>query len=185
MAEPALAIIEALLSRPPTLGTARLLAIDGPSGSGKTTLADVVTATLRRQVGSVALIRFDDLYDGWAGLDDTLAHRVLDQIVKPLVDGGSARWQVYSWVRQRFVAWRVMAPPDVLVLEGCGAGALDYAPYTTLLVWVETSCQIGTTRVAARDGPGVVEHLPDWRASEERHFAAHRTRSRADQLVET
>lgn len=178
-------IVAALRSRAPTLGAGRLLAVDGPAGSGKTTLANDVTERLRQQVGSVAVVRLDDLYDGWTGLDDSLAPRVLEQVVEPLARGAATRWQVYSWLRGRFTVWRDLAPPEVLVLEGCGAGALPYAPYTTLLVWVETPREIRDARAVARDGTAVLEHWPDWTRSEQRYFDANATKVRADIHVKT
>jgi hypothetical protein len=71
------------------------------------------------------------------------------------------------------------------VLEGCGSGARDYAAFTTLLVWVEADQEERIRRGVARDGEQVLPKWLAWMESEERHFAAHGTRDRADVRVST
>jgi uridine kinase len=178
-------LVRRLESRPATLGGARLIAIDGPAGSGKTTLAHDLADRLRVAGKSVQVLRLDDLYDGWSGLEPSLARRVASQVLEPLAAGRSARWQAYDWEAGEFREWHDLAPVDVLVLEGCGAGALDLAPYITLLVWLETAPDIAAQRMAARDGIAVLDHLAGWRRSELTHFAANRTRERADVVIAT
>jgi uridine kinase len=167
------------------LGRSRLLAIDGPAGSGKTTLARQVCHRLASEATPVELVSLDELYDGWAGLDESLSSRVVDQLLRPLAHDRTARWQSYDWAVGEFGGWHETAPADVLVVEGCGAGALAVATYTTLLVWVETSADVAWTRLTARDGPGVLDHIAGWQRSEQHHFATNRTRERADVVVVT
>ncbi len=178
-------LVDELASRPPTLGGARLLAIDGPAGSGKTTLASAVCGRLAEAGTRVALMSLDDMYDGWGGLNPALSARLVNQVLAPLARGRTARWQAYDWAAQGFGAWHDLAPPEVLVLEGCGSGARVQAPYTTLLVWLETARETGTARMVARDGPAVLDHLVAWRRSEEVHFVANQTRQRADIVIAT
>jgi uridine kinase len=178
-------LVHELESRPPTLAGSRLLAIDGPAGSGKTTLAREVARCLADQGVCTEVLSLDDLYDGWEGLRPSLSVRLVDQVLRPLAQGSTARWQAYDWARRGFGAWHEMTPPEVLVLEGCGAGALDQAPYTTLLVWLETTPETGLARMVERDGPEVLDHLAGWRDSERVHFAANRTRERADVICLT
>jgi uridine kinase len=174
-----------LLSRPPRIRSTRLLAIDGPAGSGKTSHAHAAAQRLVAMDLSAAVLDLDELYDGWTGLNPELEQRVLRQVLLPLVQGRRARWQQYDWQRGAFNGWREMQPPDVLVLEGCGAGALCYATYTALLVWLEAPPDVRVARAVRRDGEQVLEHWVAWSTGEERHFAANHTRGRADVLVRT
>lgn len=177
-------LVDLLLTRPPTLGPGRLLAIDGRSGSGKSTVADEVAGLLPERGESVAVVRLDDLYDGWGGLDDALQERVLTQLLRPLAAQRPARWQRYAWDAGAFAEWHLLEPPDVVVLEGCGAGAVRYAPYTSLLVWVEAPAPRRLAQALARDGDALLEHWAAWSRSEDVYLAANRTPERADVTLE-
>ncbi len=174
-----------LISRPSRLARSRLVALDGPAGSGKTSLAKELTHHLAEHGHDVETVSLDDMYDGWAGLDPSLEERVVEQVLLPLTQGSAARWQAYDWAAEAFVRWHVLTPPDVLVLEGCGAGARAYTSYTTLLVWVEAAPDTRLARVVARDGQQVVDHLTAWTRAEQRHFTVNDTAARADLVVET
>ena len=47
--------------------------IDGPSGAGKSTLADALVAHWPRP-NTPQLVRMDDIYPGWDGLDAAIDH---------------------------------------------------------------------------------------------------------------
>ncbi len=173
-------LVTALLDGPPRCGATRLLAIDGPAGSGKTTFAAHVGATLADRGVSTVVVHMDDLYDGWTGLDEMLAPRVEQQVLAPVAAGRPARWQRYDWAAGRFGSWESFEPPQVVVLEGCGAGDLPLAAYTTLLVWLEAAPDERIRRGLARDGEQVLPHWLAWTDLEAAHFAAHDTRARAD-----
>ena len=178
-------LTDALLARRPTLATARLLAIDGPAGSGKTTLAHRVETALTSAGCRAALLSLDDLYEGWTGLTPALDERVAAQVIEPLAAGRPARWRAADWAAGGFGDWHDLPLPDVLVLEGCGAGARRHAPYTTLLVWVEAAVTTRTERAVARDGVDVLAHWAAWAEAEERTFRTNDTRARADLRLHT
>lgn len=185
LAAPEPAVADELLGRPPTLATGRLLAVDGPAGSGKTTLAHQVAAVVSDRGHRVAVLSLDDLYDGWTGLEPALEARVVRQVLEPLARRQPTRWQSYDWLAGEFGRWHELAPVDVLVLEGCGAGAWSYASYTTLLVWVEAAADVRLQRAVRRDGDQVLRHWAEWAAAEQRSFTASGARSRADVAVRT
>lgn len=176
-------LVDALLAGGSRLGSTRLLCIDGPAGSGKTTLAGLVEAELRDVGRSVATLHMDDLYDGWSGLRPDLEPRLLTQVFVPLADGRPAHWQRYDWHAQRFDGWTELAPPDVLVVEGCGSGSRAYAPYRTLLVWIEADLDVRLRRGVERDGPDVLPYWLAWMELEAAHFDLNGTREAADITV--
>ncbi len=167
------------------LAATRMLALDGPAGSGKTSLAHAVATVLSQRGNSVHILSLDDMYEGWTGLNPALETRVVQQVLQPLRRGKTAHWQAYDWQSGALRDWRDLTAKDVLVLEGCGAGARRYAPYTTLLVWVEAAAAVRVERAVARDGPQVLEHWADWAAAETRSFGTNDTRSRAELVVRT
>lgn len=178
-------LVDALLAGEARLGSTRLICVDGPAGSGKTTLAESLEAAVRRGGSSVTTLHMDDVYDGWSGLRPDLEPRLLAQVFGPLADGRPARWQRYDWSAQRFAGWTDLDPPDVLIVEGCGSGALAYAPYRTLLVWVEADLNVRLRRGVERDGPDVLPHWLAWMDLEAAHFALNGTRGAADVMGPT
>ncbi len=182
------AVAGAALARLPTLGRSRAVAIDGPAGSGKTTLAAQVASTLEAQRAvKVALLHMDDVLEGWAGLDDTAAleGRLLRQVFEPLAADLPARWQRYDWSSGRLTTWQDLPVPEVLMVEGCGSGALAYSAYVSVLVWVEADRETRLARGVARDGAEVLPQWRRWMDSESRHFTDNRTRERADLRIWT
>jgi uridine kinase len=176
----AASVLDRLAGTPRRLGRTRLLAVDGPAGSGKTTLAAALDSEGRARGLATEVVHLDDMYNGWETDFDELATRVLDQLLMPLMRGETARWQRYDWHAGRFDGWEPVRPPDVLVLDGCGSGALPLAPHTSLLVWVEAPRDVRIGRGVARDGEQVLPHWLSWMEHEQAHFAANRTRQRAD-----
>ena len=125
----------------------------------------------------------DDVYDGWSGLRPDLEPRLLSQVFEPLASGRPAWWQRYDWYAQRFAESAELDRIAVLVVEGCGSGALAYAPYRTLLVWVEADLEIRLRRGVERDGPAVLPRWLEWMDLETAHFALNATRDAADVIV--
>lgn len=175
----AAAVLDLLLARPATLGDGRLLCVDGPSGSGKTTLAAAVAAA----VPAARVVHMDDLFEGWSGLPTVDAQ--LDGLLRPLLAGRPGTYRRFDWVADRFAETVTVEPAGLLVLEGVGSGSLRTADLATLLVWVEADRDVRMARGLERDGEAYRPYWEQWALAEQEHFAAHRTRERADLVVRT
>lgn len=170
--------VDLALSRPPTLGTGRLLCIDGPAGSGKTTLAEQVF----EEFPGSRVVHLDDLYDGWSGLPRL--GRQLGSLLGPLSEGRPGSYRRFDWVADAYAETVVVDPVDMLVLEGVGAGSAEPS-LVTALVWVEAPEPVRLTRGLERDGSVMEDRWVQWQRDEAEHFLAHRTRERADLVVTT
>ncbi|SKC79832.1 uridine kinase family protein [Krasilnikoviella flava] len=153
----------------------RLVCIDGPAGSGKTTLATQLAMRFACQV-----VHLDDLYEGWAAGPDGGAHRLGEWVLGPLAAGLPGRYRRYDWDRGEYAEPHDVEPGPVLVVEGCGAAARQVDAWAALRVWVEADDEVRLARGLARDGADAREHWLRWMADEHAHYAAERTRDRAD-----
>lgn len=167
-----------VLAAPPRAGSTRLVAVDGPSGAGKTTLAEALAIRLGAPV-----VHMDDLYPGWDGLRESRL-RLSEWVVDPLRDGRPPRYRRWDWASSEYGEWVQVEPSGVVVLEGCGSGALDTADALSLLVWVEAEEGVRRERGLRRD-PGYVDFWDRWGRQEREVFAQDRTRERADVVVDT
>jgi hypothetical protein len=121
----------------------------------------------------------DDLYEGWGGLGG-VGRRVHQQLVRPLVDGTRPRPTRWDWHAARRRPAEPLPPADVVVLEGVGAWSTQLAPWTTLLVWVESAPGRRRSRALARDGEVFAPYWDAWAADERRLLAREATRTHAD-----
>lgn len=185
-------VVAAVLAQPPSLGTGRLVCVDGPAGSGKTTLAAALNRAFRDALRSpgapadrahVRMIHMDNVYDGWEGLEAGMG-TVAASVVAPLRAGEPGRYRRYDWHRGRFAEERVVAPCEVLIIEGVGAGASAYDDAVTCLVWLDTPPDVRLERWLDRDGEQMTARVRAWRAQEDAMFARERTRERADFVVD-
>lgn len=176
--DPATHVLALVRSRPPTLGAGHLVCIDGPAGSGKTTLA----AALLAGVPSAALVHMDDLYEGWSGLPHVDAQ--LAGLLAPLAAGQPGGYRRWDWQTDRWAEQVTVEPADLVVLEGVGSGSLVVAPHVSVIVWVEAAHDLRQQRGLARDGETFAPHWRAWARAETEHFVRHRTRERADLLVD-
>jgi uridine kinase len=177
-------LVERVLAGPATLGGSRLVCIDGPSGAGKTTLARRFRHVARRASSiPVTAVHMDDLYDGWTGLADAAASKVPEWLLTPLSQDRTGRYRRYDWPSGAYAEWHAVAPGGLVVLEGCGSAARPADRFATLRLWVDAAAEVRLRRSVERSGVAVLPFLRDWRLAEEAHFAADRTRERADVLV--
>ncbi|CAB4883205.1 MAG: 4-amino-4-deoxy-L-arabinose transferase [Actinobacteria bacterium] len=171
-------LVPRLEAAQPKCGATAVIAIDGRSGSGKTFLADRLVDACGAQI-----IRLEDLYGGWDGLDAGVdrAADALNSIASGIdpVSVPEFNWQTQQWDEPR-----VLAPSPLLIIEGCGAGASELAQWTSLLICVESDSETRKDRAQTRpDWPVFADHWDGWAAQEAAHIAASSVESRADVVV--
>ncbi|UWX96720.1 hypothetical protein N2K95_13900 [Arthrobacter zhaoxinii] len=162
-------------------GAPLLIAVDGFSGAGKTTLATGIAAALAR-CGSVRLFHLEDVYPGWDGLESGMTY-YREEILRPLAEGRSARWQAWDWNAGRCGRWHTTEPADVVVFEGVGAAHRGARALLDTTVWVEGEENVRRRCALDRDGGTYAPHWERWAAQERRWAADDDAASAADLTV--
>ena len=183
-AEPTAAVFCALAAAA-TVGRRPVVLVDGGSGSGKSTLARLLVAqwAANRPGEKVSLVRLDDLYPGWDGLD-AAARQVTDDLLAPLAAGQPGRWQRWDWTNGAPAEWHSVDPASALVVEGSGALGRASRALATLGVWVELDASARRRRAIARDGELYESNWDRWAAQEARFTAREHPARRADVVID-
>ncbi|MCW2904109.1 MAG: hypothetical protein JWO67_6374 [Streptosporangiaceae bacterium] len=172
------ALAERVRALPPSCGTVRVVAVDGFSGSGKSTFA----AGLALALGSAPVVGSDDFPVPWDGDPLTWWAPVVAQVLEPLAAGRPGAYRHYDWHSGAY-GDRIEIPVcPVLLLEGVGAAWRD-SP-AALRVWLGAPRDLRRRRAIERDGAQIAASWDLWSTREEAHFAADRTRDRADLVVD-
>lgn len=150
----------------------RRILVDGRSGSGKTELA----RSLVDLWPEFQLLRLDDIYPGWGGLDAGSA--AVPDILR------SHRWQSWDWRRDTAGQWHELDPSRPLVVEGVGAISRASRPLADAALWVDLDAAIRRQRALDRDGDTFAPHWDDWARQEERFIARERPRRLADGRID-
>ena len=156
-----------------------MVAIDGRSGAGKTRFAE----ELCRELGA-PVVSLEGLYGGWDGLERGIGVLV-SEVLEPLAAGRAARVPRYDWVARGWAEPAVLEPPEVLIVEGVGAGARRAAAFESLLVWLDAPAAVRKQRALDRDGETFAPHWDQWAAQEDAMLARERTPERADLVLRT
>ena len=141
-------------------GPAPVVLIDGPSGAGKSTLADRIAAAWPDGQTPV-LVRLDDIYPGWQGLDGAISH-LTRHVLAPRAAGRPAAWQRYDWASGTVAEWHPVDPARPLIVEGCGALAAEHLPFSEIRIWLAADDGIRKQRALARDGDLFRSHWDEW-----------------------
>ena len=170
-------VVRLARSRAPAAGRTRVVAVDGRSGAGKTSLAAALAAALGAPV-----VAIEYLYGGWDGLDHGI-DLLVSAVLEPLATGRTARVPRYDWIAAGWDAPWTLEPPEVLIVEGVGAGALRAAAYESVLVWMEEPAPVRKKRALDRDGETFAPYWDAWAAQEDAMLARERTPERADLVI--
>jgi uridine kinase len=134
--------------------------VDGRSGAGKSTFADRLVASWPGPSRPV-LVRMDDIYPGWRGLDAGSDH-VQRELLAPRAVGGTGRWRRHDWVTGRPAEWHDVPADRPLVVEGCGALSRANADVADVRIWLDADEPIRKRRALARDAGAFDDHWDMW-----------------------
>jgi len=143
-------------------GPAAVVLIDGPSGAGKSTLADLLVAQWPGE-SPPTLVRLDDIYPGWDGLDAAVEH-LRSQVLVPRHAGRPAAWRRFDWARGEPAEWNPVDGDRPLIVEGCGTLAGAHAPLSDIRIWLAADDLVRKQRALARDGDTFRAHWDQWQA---------------------
>ena len=151
--------------------------IDGPSGAGKSTLADALS---KNWPGPVCpqLVRMDDIYPGWDGLDAAIRH-LYRHVLQPRHDGVPAAWQRYDWSENAVAEWHPLDAARPLIVEGCGTLAAAHEPLSQVRVWLAADDALRKRRALDRDGDVFRVHWDQWQQEWTGYLAQETPESRA------
>lgn len=174
----AIVVISAALCSEPG-GRPPIVLIDGRSGAGKSTLATAV----RLHTPSANIIRLDDIYPGWHGLEAAREH-LSRHVLQPLAQGRPARWQRWNWQTDVAAEWTTVDATAPLIVEGVGALSAASRACAQLGVWVELAAKTRKERALSRDGDTFAPHWDQWALHEDDFIAREHPRDHADMIVD-
>jgi uridine kinase len=143
--------------------------IDGPSGAGKSTLADTLVEAWPG-ARAPTLLRMDDIYPGWGGLDEAAVH-LTECVLKPRRAGLAAAWRRYDWFAGEYAEWNPVDPTRALIVEGCGTLAAANTRLSDIRLWLDADGVLRKRRALRRDGPSFAEHWEQWQKEWEAYCA--------------
>ncbi|MFC1436308.1 uridine kinase [Streptacidiphilus sp. N1-3] len=184
-------VAEGILRVAPTAGGTRLVALDGAGGSGKSTLAAEVAGRL----DGCRVVHGDDFYrpmperererldaeQGYHRYFDW--ERLRDQVLVPLREDRTARYQLYDWTTGQLGAWHEVAPGAVVIVEGVYTARPELAPHYHVTAFVDTPRDVCLRRVRAR-GENSEQWISRWRAAEDHYLRTTLPRTRVELLVQ-
>lgn len=156
---------------------APVVLIDGPSGAGKSSLADDLLRDWPAE-GTPRLVRMDDLYPGWDGLDAGSSALGRD-LLEPLRRTGSGRWRRWDWALDRPAEWVEVGGREPLIVEGCGTLARRNVAVADLALWLDADDTLRKRRALDRDGETFAQNWDRWQAEFEAYLARERPRDAA------
>lgn len=155
-------------------GDHTVILVDGRSGSGKSTLARDIVA----RHPELQLVRLDDLYPGWSGLERGSRH-VVDYVLDPV----RPRWLSWDWAAGAPGGWHELDRARPVLVEGVGAISAPSRARADLAVWVETDDDVRRRRALDRDGAAYEPFWEHWAAQEREFLGREHPRELADIVV--
>lgn len=156
-----------------------VILIDGPSGAGKSTLARLLVREWPMPGQEPTLIRMDDVYRGWTGLDEAGEH-IASSVLIPRRARERALWQRYDWDAEALAEWHEVDAARPLVIEGSGVLTRASAPLADLRIWLHARDDVRKPRALTRDAGAFDEYWDFW----QRQFDAFDDREHPQALVD-
>ena len=176
-------------------GRTILVAIDGGAGAGKTTFTRWFAERIRENGFPVSIVLTDRIYrlvaERWQGSIEDMPigydldwERIRDQIILPLRDGETARFQLYDWVNDCLNEWVEIEPRGVTIMDGVFSLRNELVDYYDLRIWFSCPQEIRVSRLLNRgDTPGV--EIDAWIPMEKRYHTGHDPENSADLVVDS
>jgi para-aminobenzoate synthetase len=121
--------------------------------------------------------------DGRSGAGKSSLDLLVSEVLEPLRAGKAARVPRYDWVARAWGTPWVLEPPEVLIVEGVGAGARRAAGYASMLIWIEEPAAVRKKRALDRDGETFLPYWDMWAAQEDAMLMRDHTPARADLVI--
>ncbi len=160
------------------------IVIDGPSGSGKTQTSDGVVSGWPRPGETPQLLRMDDVYPGWDGLEAG-AELIVTDLLTARARGEDATILTYDWMNDVVGPYRTFAAGIPLIIEGCGSLTAASRPLVDFAIWLEAPADQRKKRAIERDGERFAVQWDNWAAQEAVIFPRERPWTIADQVFYT
>ena len=155
--------------------------IDGPSGAGKTWVANYLAKRWRAD-RSLVVLRMDDIYPGWDGLES--ATTFIDEVVAPArALNLPIRWQRYDWATERCAEWNDIAADADLIIEGCGCLTETSAQSADLSLWIDADDSRRKMIALGRGGEDFDQHWDQWDRQFQRFLKIHTPQRHASLVV--
>jgi uridine kinase len=155
----------------------RLVAVDGPGGSGKSLFAQRFADAL----GNAPIVHTDDFATGQPGVE--WWPRLVRQVIQPLVNGRTGRYQRYDWDRRALMEWHDVPAAPVVIIDGVSSARREIASHLALAVWVHAPRAVRLARGLERDGEEARGDWERWMAEEDSHFRRDDTIARCQVFV--
>lgn len=160
-----------------------LVAIDGFGGSGKTTLAKKLKDTFF----DATIVQLDDFYSHELNRADR--ERILEQVIKPLKENKSTKYQVYDWKNKTLAEWIEVKPGGIVFIEGVSMLHDDFNDYWDLRIWIDYPQEEGIKRGIERDKKeygvdSTNEWVNIWKPQETEYVKTQKPQQKADFVID-
>jgi len=168
-----------------------IVGVDGGAGSGKTTFTHWFAEAIKESVNQVVIVHMDNLCvpiadrrKKYAEVSDLDWRRLRDQVLIPLRNGKSARFQLYDWPEDRLRDWMLIDVGGVLLIDGVTATRRELSSYYDIRIWFSCPQDIRVSRLSGR-GDTSAEEIKHWIPSEESYIASHNSVKRAHLVIDS
>ena len=176
-------------------GRTVLVGIDGGAGAGKTTFTKWFVEQIRESAGRVSIVLTDLIYrpkaERWTGPFDEMPigydldwERIRDQVILPLREGKTARFQLYDWVRDRIDELVEIKAGGITIIDGVFALRNELSDYYDLRIWFSCPLEIRVSRLLKRGDTPQAE-IDYWLPIEGHYHTAHTPEKSAHLVIDS